>query len=237
MLKANKIAHVRAERDALVAADNPWVITLHYSFQDELFLYMVMDYLPGGDLIAWLIKKDIFTVQETRFYGAELLLAVDSIHAMNYVHRFVVFPPSEWVLCSLEITSFSDIKPDNIVLDDRGHIRLTDFGLCKLVEANATPPATDWSTGGGASAAFEPNAQDSQASLRQKILQQQQQAGKAVRSRHLVRERHLFQSDLIRTQYFPSISYTALSVLQTTWPLKSSTMKDTDVRVSIGVSV
>lgn len=70
-----------------------------------------MEFLQGGDLMTWLIKKEIFTEEQTRFYIAELILAVESIHKMNYVHR--------------------DLKPDNILLDSRGHIKLTDFGLCK----------------------------------------------------------------------------------------------------------
>ena len=72
---------------------------------------MVMDFMPGGDMISWLVEKEIFSFEQTRFYIAELCLAVASVHAMKYVHR--------------------DIKPDNILLDSRGHIKLTDFGLCK----------------------------------------------------------------------------------------------------------
>ena len=57
--------------------------------QDEDYLYMIMDYLPGGDMMTWLIKKEIFSLEETKFYTAELVLALDSIHSMNYVHRLV----------------------------------------------------------------------------------------------------------------------------------------------------
>lgn len=64
-----------------------------------------MEFLQGGDLMTWLIKKEIFTEEQTRFYIAELILAVESIHKMSYVHR--------------------DLKPDNILLDSRGHIKLT----------------------------------------------------------------------------------------------------------------
>jgi protein-serine/threonine kinase len=60
MIKKNQVAHVRAERNALVSSDNPWVVKLHYSFQDDDHLHLVMDFLPGGDLMTLLIKYDIF---------------------------------------------------------------------------------------------------------------------------------------------------------------------------------
>eukprot|EP00929_Paragymnodinium_shiwhaense_P051628 TRINITY_DN25950_c0_g1_i2.p1 TRINITY_DN25950_c0_g1~~TRINITY_DN25950_c0_g1_i2.p1 ORF type:complete len:699 (+),score=149.97 TRINITY_DN25950_c0_g1_i2:132-2228(+) len=112
MVQKNKVHHVRAERDILTKASDGWVTRLHYTFQDDEFLYMVLDYLPGGDLMTHLMRKDIFTEDETRFYIAELVEAIDYIHtALQYVHR--------------------DIKPDNIIFDAEGHIRLLDFGLCK----------------------------------------------------------------------------------------------------------
>ncbi|KAG2392833.1 hypothetical protein C9374_011558 [Naegleria lovaniensis] len=111
MMKKKQILHVRAERDILAHSNNPWIVDLRYSFQDEDNLYLAMEFLQGGDLMTWLIKKEIFTEEQTRFYIAELILAVESIHKMSYVHR--------------------DLKPDNILLDSRGHIKLTDFGLCK----------------------------------------------------------------------------------------------------------
>jgi serine/threonine kinase 38 len=70
-----------------------------------------MEYLPGGDLMTLLMKKDILTEQESKFYIAESILAIEAVHKMNYIHR--------------------DLKPDNILLDKDGHIKLSDFGLCK----------------------------------------------------------------------------------------------------------
>lgn len=70
-----------------------------------------MEYMAGGDLMTLLMKKDILTEDEAKFYIAELVLAVDSIHKMNYIHR--------------------DLKPDNILIDRKGHLKLSDFGLCK----------------------------------------------------------------------------------------------------------
>ena len=72
---------------------------------------MVMEYLAGGDLMTLLMKKDILSENEAKFYIAETLLALNSVHKMNYFHR--------------------DIKPDNILLDNTGHVKLSDFGLSK----------------------------------------------------------------------------------------------------------
>lgn len=111
MIKKNQVMHVRAERNVLSIAENPWIVELKYSFQDENSLYLVMEYLPGGDLMTILMKRDILPEDEARFYIAETILAVDSVHKLNYIHR--------------------DIKPDNVLIDRSGHVKLSDFGLCK----------------------------------------------------------------------------------------------------------
>jgi serine/threonine protein kinase len=114
MISKNQVHHIRAERDILTESENPWIVTLYYSFQDATHLYMVMEYLPGGDLMGLLMKKDTFSETETIFYVAEIAKAVASVHALGYIHR--------------------DLKPDNILLDWNGHIKLIDLGLCKKVE-------------------------------------------------------------------------------------------------------
>eukprot|EP00123_Amoebidium_parasiticum_P017428 comp23850_c0_seq1/m.41678 comp23850_c0_seq1/g.41678 ORF comp23850_c0_seq1/g.41678 comp23850_c0_seq1/m.41678 type:complete len:454 (-) comp23850_c0_seq1:207-1568(-) len=110
MLLKDQLAHVRAERDILAEANNPWVVQLYYSFQDAKNLYLVMEFLPGGDMMTLLIRYDTFTEDATRHYIAELALALDSIHQLNFIHR--------------------DVKPDNVLIDATGHIKLSDFGLC-----------------------------------------------------------------------------------------------------------
>ncbi|KAK1793328.1 hypothetical protein P4O66_011727 [Electrophorus voltai] len=116
MLKRAETACFREERDVLVYGDCQWITTLHYAFQDDNFLYLVMDYYVGGDLLTLLSKfEDRLPEDMARFYLAEMVLAIDSVHQLHYVHR--------------------DIKPDNILLDANGHIRLADFGSClKLME-------------------------------------------------------------------------------------------------------
>jgi len=110
VLKRNQVAHVKAERDILAEAECEWVVKLYYSFQDRDNLYFVMEYIPGGDLMSLLIKFGIFNEPLARFYISELVMAIESVHKMGFIHR--------------------DIKPDNILIDRHGHIKLTDFGLC-----------------------------------------------------------------------------------------------------------
>ncbi|KYN41158.1 Serine/threonine-protein kinase tricorner [Trachymyrmex septentrionalis] len=110
MLEKEQVAHVRAERDVLVEADHQWVVKMYYSFQDPINLYLIMEFLPGGDMMTLLMKKDTLSEECTQFYISETALAIDSIHKLGFIHR--------------------DIKPDNLLLDARGHIKLSDFGLC-----------------------------------------------------------------------------------------------------------
>ncbi|KAL9239738.1 hypothetical protein vseg_014032 [Gypsophila vaccaria] len=116
MLRRGQVEHVKAERNLLAEVDSNCIVKLYCSFQDEVFLYLVMEYLPGGDMMTLLMRKDILTEDEARFYVAETVLAIKSIHKHNYIHR--------------------DIKPDNLLLDKYGHLRLSDFGLCKPLDCS-----------------------------------------------------------------------------------------------------
>ena len=110
----NQVIHVRNEQLFMSKVKSPWIVDLKASFQDEDYLYLVMEFLPGGDMMNLLIKKDILTEDDARFYIAELILSIESIHKLDCIHR--------------------DIKPDNILIDKNGHIKLSDFGLAKVSE-------------------------------------------------------------------------------------------------------
>ncbi|XP_053576111.1 serine/threonine-protein kinase MRCK alpha [Bombina bombina] len=117
MLKRAETACFREERDVLVKGDTQWIPNLHYAFHDDNYLYLVMDYYVGGDLLTLLSKfEDRLPEDMARFYLAEMVLAIDSIHQLHYVHR--------------------DIKPDNVLIDLNGHIRLADFGSCLKMRAD-----------------------------------------------------------------------------------------------------
>lgn len=92
MFKKDQLAHVRAERDILAESDSPWVVKLFTTFQDANFLYMLMEFLPGGDLMTMLIKYEIFSEDITRFYIAEIVLAIDAVHKLGFIHRYVSRP-------------------------------------------------------------------------------------------------------------------------------------------------
>ncbi|XP_028996608.1 serine/threonine-protein kinase MRCK beta isoform X2 [Betta splendens] len=119
MLKRAETACFREERDVLVKGDSQWITTLHYAFQDDNYLYLVMDYYVGGDLLTLLSKfEDRLPEDMAKFYVAEMVLAIHSIHQQHYIHR--------------------DIKPDNVLLDVNGHIRLADFGSCLRMMEDGT---------------------------------------------------------------------------------------------------
>ena len=116
MHKKNQVLHVRAERDVLSEAKNEWIVDLKFSFQDQHFLYLGMEFLPGGDLMSLLMARDILPENEAKFYAAEIVLAIESVHKLDCIHR--------------------DLKPDNVLIDADGHIKLSDFGLSKKLDVD-----------------------------------------------------------------------------------------------------
>ena len=103
---------VKAERDLLERMNHPFIINMHFSFQDNDHLYIAMDLLTGGDLRYQLCLKKKFSEQETKFFLACIILSLEYIHSNNIIHR--------------------DLKPENLVLDSKGYVKLTDFGIAKF---------------------------------------------------------------------------------------------------------
>merc|ERR1711971_257503 len=107
----HQVGHIKAERDLLASADSSWLVQMYFSFQDDQWLYLCMEYCAGGDLMTILMRDDILTEADTRFYMSELAMAIQSVHKLKFVHR--------------------DLKPDNVLISSTGHVKLTDFGLAK----------------------------------------------------------------------------------------------------------
>eukprot|EP00045_Choanoeca_perplexa_P015796 m.204067 g.204067 ORF g.204067 m.204067 type:complete len:551 (+) comp17083_c0_seq2:5218-6870(+) len=116
--KENKEKYVITEKDVFNALDSPFIVKLHCTFQDARKLYFVIEYCAKGDLLTWINKLDCFDEACTQFYIAELVVALEHMHARNVIHR--------------------DLKPENILLDDNMHIKLTDFGTSKILDKSAT---------------------------------------------------------------------------------------------------
>ncbi|KAL3655734.1 hypothetical protein CASFOL_000130 [Castilleja foliolosa] len=114
MLSRGQVEHIRAERNLLAEVASHFIVKLYYSFQDTEYLYLIMEYLPGGDMMTLLMREDTLSESMAKFYIAQSVLAIESIHKHNYIHR--------------------DIKPDNLLLDKYGHMKLSDFGLCKPLD-------------------------------------------------------------------------------------------------------
>ncbi|XP_061100119.1 rho-associated protein kinase 2 isoform X2 [Conger conger] len=114
MIKRSDSAFFWEERDIMAFSDSPWVVQLCSAFQDDRYLYMVMEYMPGGDLVNLTSTYDV-PEKWAKFYTAEVVLALNAIHAMGFIHR--------------------DVKPDNMLLDRHGHLKLADFGTCMKMDA------------------------------------------------------------------------------------------------------
>jgi serine/threonine protein kinase len=117
--KRNQVIHTKTERKVLELLEHPFLVKLRYSFQNAKKLYMVMDYVQGGELFFHLSNEGRFTDERARFYAAQMLIALGYIHSKNIIYR--------------------DLKPENILINTDGYIKLTDFGLSKeLIDKNGT---------------------------------------------------------------------------------------------------
>ena len=108
--------HTKNERDFMIKISSPFIINIKFAFQDDNNLYLISDFMQGGELFFHLQKNKFFSEEFVKFYAIELVLAISDIHKINAIYR--------------------DLKPENILLDKYGHIKLTDFGLCKILNEN-----------------------------------------------------------------------------------------------------
>ncbi|THV07864.1 kinase-like protein [Dendrothele bispora CBS 962.96] len=114
IVRLRQVEHVNAERYILSRVHHPFIVDLFATFQDSLNVYMVMSYVPGGELFTHLRRAQRFSPDVTRFYLATIILALKYLHSFNIIYR--------------------DLKPENLLLDSRGYLRLTDFGFAKIVD-------------------------------------------------------------------------------------------------------
>jgi len=111
IIKRNQVEHTKTERSVLGYVKHPFIVGLNMAFQSREKLYFVLDYCAGGELFFHLGKLGKFKESRSRFYAAEIILAISYVHTLDIIYR--------------------DLKPENVLLDGTGHIRLTDFGLSK----------------------------------------------------------------------------------------------------------
>lgn len=119
----NQVAHTKTEREILEMVDFPFIAKLIFAFQTKDKLYIVTEYMPGGEMFFHLHKSGSFKEKKTKFYISEIVLAIEYLHKNNIIYR--------------------DLKPENILLDEDGHIKLTDFGLSKIL---CSPESEKFST-------------------------------------------------------------------------------------------
>jgi 3-phosphoinositide dependent protein kinase-1 len=140
IIKEKKIKYVNIEKNTLNRlTEHPGIVRLYYTFQDEACLYYVIDYCSGGELLGALKRTGTFDVECTRFYGAQILDAVEYMHSRGVIHR--------------------DLKPENVLLDDHMHIKITDFGTAKML-ADPRPTKSEDGRGHGVSESNQASAVD-----------------------------------------------------------------------------
>ncbi|GAA5801567.1 hypothetical protein HPULCUR_007015 [Helicostylum pulchrum] len=113
VVRLKQVEHTNNEKHILEAVAHPFLVNMWGTFQDNVNLYMVMDYVPGGELFSVLRRSKRFPDHVAKFYAAEVILAIEYMHSKNVIYR--------------------DLKPENLLLDSQGHIKITDFGFAKHV--------------------------------------------------------------------------------------------------------
>ena len=114
VVRLRQVEHVNAERFILARIRHPFIVDLYATFQDHLNIYMLLSYVPGGELFSHIRRAQRFSADVTRFYLAIIVLALRYLHSNNIIYR--------------------DLKPENLLLDTRGYLKLADFGFAKVVD-------------------------------------------------------------------------------------------------------
>lgn len=114
VIKLKQVEHVKAEKQILAMIEHPFIVNLLTTFQDDRRLFMLLEYVNGGELFSYLRKEGRLSNDAARFYAGEIILAFAYLHTMHIVYR--------------------DLKPENLLIDCEGHLKLTDFGFAKVVE-------------------------------------------------------------------------------------------------------
>ena len=105
--------HTKAERDLMVKVNCPFIVDIKFAFQDKINLYLITEFMQGGELFFHLFREKKFKNEKVKFYLIEIILAIEFLHKKNMMYR--------------------DLKPENVLIDKDGHIKLTDFGLSKIL--------------------------------------------------------------------------------------------------------
>ena len=121
IIDKKSIKSIKSELELLSNMESPYIVNMHYAFQDKENLYLVMDYLSGGDLRFHISRHKKFSEEQTRFFICGIILSLEYIHSNNIIHR--------------------DIKPENLVLEENGYLRVTDFGIAKKNEHRIALPS------------------------------------------------------------------------------------------------
>jgi protein kinase A len=114
IVRLKQVEHINSERAILERIRHPFIVELYSTYQDNLNVYMLLSYVPGGELFSHLRRAGRFSADVTRFYLASIILAIENLHSRNIIYR--------------------DLKPENLLLDRVGYLRIADFGFAKIVE-------------------------------------------------------------------------------------------------------
>ena len=118
IVKLKQVEHTLNEKRILSSTKHPFLVTLNYHFKDNSNLYMILQYIPGGEMFSHLRKMGRFPESQSKFYACQIVLAFEYLHFLDIVYR--------------------DLKPENLLIDENGYLKITDFGFAKRMSKNRT---------------------------------------------------------------------------------------------------